>query len=163
MIQRVQSLLLAGVVICMAATFALPLWEKYAPGGDERVILNVWHADRMHTEGIDGDLVVSSRRTHPWLALLCASSVIVAAYSIFRYDNRMLQIKLGLLNSFLIMAALASAAFAIFNTEEALQWTSKGMFRLGYFLPVAALILNSLANRFVKKDEDLVRSVDRIR
>ena len=33
----------------------------------------------------------------------------------------------------------------------------------GLFLPAAALICNMIANRFIRKDERLVRSVDRIR
>ncbi|MDH3711846.1 MAG: DUF4293 domain-containing protein [Cyclobacteriaceae bacterium] len=31
------------------------------------------------------------------------------------------------------------------------------------YLPAVALILNLLANRFIRRDESLVRSVDRLR
>lgn len=163
MIQRIQTLFLAGVVACMALTFATRMWQKSHPDLQQRVVMNIWHLDRLEAPAGTEAWTVAERRSHPWLALMAAASVLVATYAIFRYDKRMLQIKLGLLNAFLIMATLAGAAFTIYSTESALGWLSKGVFGPGYFLPVGALILNSLASRFIKKDEDLVRSVDRIR
>ena len=61
------------------------------------------------------------------------------------------------------MAYIAAATYLIYKGENSLGMESRGLFKPGYFLPLGAMILNSLANRFIKKDEDLVRSVDRIR
>jgi len=36
-------------------------------------------------------------------------------------------------------------------------------FGIGFFLPVVALVLNALANRFIQRDERLVRDADRLR
>jgi hypothetical protein len=34
---------------------------------------------------------------------------------------------------------------------------------MGLYLPIAAMICNILANRFIRRDENLVRSADRMR
>jgi hypothetical protein len=34
---------------------------------------------------------------------------------------------------------------------------------IGMFLPIGAIVLLVLANKYIKKDEDLVKSVDRLR
>ncbi|WP_332913669.1 DUF4293 family protein [Algoriphagus boritolerans] len=38
-----------------------------------------------------------------------------------------------------------------------------GSYQLGFWAILAAMVCNMLANRFIRKDEALVRSVDRIR
>ena len=41
---------------------------------------------------------------------------------------------------------------------------SMGQYMLpGFFLPAIAMVFNILANRFIRRDENLVRSVDRLR
>ena len=62
-----------------------------------------------------------------------------------------------------MMAYIALATYFIYHGESKIGMETRGIFKPGYFLPLGAMILNSLANRFIKKDEDLVRSVDRIR
>jgi hypothetical protein len=71
--------------------------------------------------------------------------------------------KLGALNAFVLMAFVAVATYFIYQGENQIEFESKGVFKVGYFLPLGTLLFNSLANRFIKKDEKLVRSVDRIR
>ena len=90
-------------------------------------------------------------------------SCLVGLYTIFQYKKRLLQIKLGAVNAFIIMAFVATATYFIYTGENQIGFESRGVFHVGYFLPLAALLLNSLANRFIRKDEKLVRSVDRIR
>jgi hypothetical protein len=81
---------------------------------------------------------------------------------IFRYRNRLLQIKLGALNSLFMAATIVSMVlFSNSLTETYAVQTSQ--YGISLYLPVAAMICNLLANRFIRKDEKLVRSVDRIR
>jgi len=47
--------------------------------------------------------------------------------------------------------------------NEMLRPEMEGTYKLGFFLPAFALIFNVLSNRFIRRDEKLVRSVDRIR
>ena len=75
----------------------------------------------------------------------------------------MLQLKLGMFNSFLISLLLGAFFWAIKEGNTALADPDKGDFMIGFYVPMLAILLNFAANRFIKKDEALVRSVDRLR
>lgn len=164
MIQRVQSLFLLGMIICMALLFVFQIWEKTNPENGMRYTLDAFYWQELvpNQEEPDGWKIVSSKQTF-YLAGLAGLSALVALYSIFQYKNRLTQLKLGALNAFVIMAYVAVATYFIYTGEKEIGYEARGVFKPGYFLPLAALLLNSLANRFIKKDEKLVRSVDRIR
>ena len=84
-------------------------------------------------------------------------------FIIFQYKKRMLQIKLSGLNYLLLSAILVSYYLAIKNNNDMLAEAGKGEFLIGFYVPIIAIILNFLVIKFIKKDEALVRSVDRIR
>ncbi len=167
MIQRMQSLYLLGVVICMSLIFIMPIWEKSDPKLERRITLDAFYQYEYVNNTPDQPNWVLSKKTFAlYIAIAAGLAALTALYSIFRYDNRLLQIKLGALNAFLIMATLGICAYLIYNAGNLLGENLKNDFKdfkIGFFLPAIALVLNSLANRFIKKDEDLVRSVDRIR
>jgi uncharacterized YccA/Bax inhibitor family protein len=87
----------------------------------------------------------------------------IAVVEIFKYKNRLTQIKLGMLNSLVMVASLLLLVILSYFDQKELMPTIQGIYEPGLFLPAAALIFNSLANRFIRKDEKLVRSIDRIR
>ncbi|MDZ7607952.1 MAG: DUF4293 domain-containing protein [Cyclobacteriaceae bacterium] len=164
MIQRVQTLFLIGIIICMALEMSMPIWEKSNTEKGITYTLDAFYWREFTTTkepGAQPQLMVE--KTVIYLAVLCIASALVALYSIFQYRRRMFQMKLGALNAFLMMALIAAATYLIYNGENAIGSSEKGAFRIGYFLPLAAMIMNSLANRFIKRDENLVKSVDRIR
>jgi len=164
MIQRIQTLFLSGIIICMALFLSLPIWEKTNPDKGITYTMDAFYWREYQTPTQDGALPqLMVENTMIYLAILAVAVSLVALYSIFQYRKRMFQIKLGALNAFLMMALIAIATYFIYNGENAIGYEDKGEFKPGYFVPLAAMILNSLANRFIKKDEDLVRSVDRIR
>jgi len=146
----------------MALLFVFEIWEKTNPESGMRYTLDAFYWEELapNSEGSDGWKVVSSKQTFYLAGLV---SCLVALYSIFQYKNRLTQLKLGAVNAFIIMAYVATATYFIYTGEKEIGYESRGIFKPGYFLPLAALLLNSLANRFIKKDEKLVRSVDRIR
>jgi hypothetical protein len=97
------------------------------------------------------------------LALIAA---IIAIFEIFKFKNRILQLKLGFLNS-LIMASTIGLTFW-FSSQGQKEWIhlsgALGQYMLpGFMLPAAGMLFNVIANRFIRKDENLVRSVDRLR
>jgi hypothetical protein len=49
------------------------------------------------------------------------------------------------------------------SPESLLQPELQGNYLMGFYLPVVALLFNLLSNRFIRKDEMLVKSADRIR
>lgn len=164
MIQRVQTLFLLGMIVCMALLFVFQIWEKTNPESGMKYTLDAfyWQELAQEPDGAEDWKVVSSKQTF-YLAGLAVVSCLVALFSIFQYKNRLNQLKLGALNAFIIMAYVATATYFIYTGEKEIGYEARGVFKPGYFLPLAALLFNSLANRFIKKDEKLVRSVDRIR
>jgi hypothetical protein len=98
-----------------------------------------------------------------YIFILAFVAVVISVLSILSYKNRPRQILLNLINSLLIAIATVAAALLISDAEKILLPSEKGSFQIGLFLPVIALICNMLANRFIRKDENLVRSADRIR
>ena len=75
----------------------------------------------------------------------------------------MLQMKLGLLNS-LVMAVLVICALIVAgNMDTFMGENYPRQFKVGVMLPIGGLIFNSLANRFIRRDEKLVRDSDRVR
>ncbi len=98
------------------------------------------------------------------IGMLAIAAAVVAVIETFRFRNRLTQMKLGLLNT-LILAALLGTSFyyAAYVANEMIPGTADYTYHAGFYMPVVALLLNALANRFIKRDEDLVRSADRLR
>ena len=71
--------------------------------------------------------------------------------------------KLGALNSLVLAGFLGLSVYFTFRMEKMIGVAGEGTYEFGMYLPAVALICNLLANRFIRKDEALVRSVDRIR
>ena len=91
-----------------------------------------------------------------WLCLV-GLGVLLAAWSIFLYKNRMRQ--LSIVNLSTVCHALTGVVLGIASlTGTTVEWGSAAI-----FLPLAAIILNLLACRRIRFDERLVRSADRLR
>ena len=69
-------------------------------------------------------------------------------------------IELDLLASGLL---LALAGFMAYNTLSSLPPNGSAQYQAGLALPVVALVFQWLAGRSIRKDEKLVRSMDRLR
>ena len=98
-----------------------------------------------------------------YIAMLALIAAGVAAYAVTQYKNRLTQIKLGALNSLLMGGSLIMTVYFSFQGEKMLEPGVKGEYLAGFYAIFAALIFNLLANRFIRRDEQLVKSVDRIR
>ena len=81
--------------------------------------------------------------------------------SIVSYKKRQNQFVIGRLNIILNLILLGLFVYRSLNLSgETPAVSEKG---IGMFLPVIAIVLLVLANKAIKKDEDLVKSVDRLR
>jgi hypothetical protein len=78
-----------------------------------------------------------------------------------KFENRLLQLKLGALNSILMAATIGSGVY--FATRLIRTNQLAGDYGLGLWLPAVAMISNVIANRFIRRDEKLVRDSDRLR
>jgi len=88
-------------------------------------------------------------------------STTLSILSIFSYKKRQNQFVMGRLNIILNLILLGLFVYRSLNLSgETLAVSEKG---IGMFLPIVAIVLLVLANKAIKKDEDLVKSVDRLR
>jgi len=100
---------------------------------------------------VEGDTFFTFEFLYAHITIL--SSSFMSLYSIFLFKNRKKQLLFNQISKFLLSATF----FILFFTRGDLL-PNKGMF---VFIIPYVLIL--LANRFIKKDEKLVQSADRIR
>lgn len=165
MLQRVQTIFLLLVAFSMILMLVFPIWIKEAGAQGERITLNAFQQTHVqaNTNGNQENPGQEESKPTFYIAILSILAVMVAMISIFRYDNRLTQIKLGALNSLLIAGALGIALYFSMNGEKIIEPEVQGSYHLGFFMPVAALIFNLMANRFIRRDEKLVKSVDRLR
>lgn len=105
------------------------------------------------------DNLVYAKDNYLYLALFLGSSLL-ALISIFMYKNRKSQFVLGRLNiilNFILLVVFVSKSLNISGETEV---SEKG---IGMLLPIFSIVCLVLANKSIKKDEDLVKSVDRLR
>lgn len=157
MIQRIQSVFLALIAFLMTFFLFLPIWTKIDKNSGEELLINSLGMKQMK-----GDVIISEQGAI-YIFLCGFFSVVISVISLLSYRHRSRQILLGLINSLLIAIATVSAALLINSSEKLLLPDQRGNFQIGLFLPVISLVCNMLANRFIRKDENLVRSADRIR
>ncbi len=159
MIQRVQSLFLLGVAFSLAASLFFPIWEKQDTNNGSGVILEAFYAE---THSV-GQPVTREYFPTAILAIVALVAISLAVIEIFQFRNRLNQIKLGAVNSLVMAGFLGIAIYFTFRLEEMVPVPGEGTYEFGLYLPAIALICNLLANRYIRKDDSLVRSVDRIR
>ncbi|MFY0630690.1 MAG: DUF4293 domain-containing protein [Flavobacteriaceae bacterium] len=145
MIQRIQSVyLLLVAILSMGIIFAFELWTTSG--------VKVFASDLLSSDSILNKLV-------PVLFVL---SGLVALYAIFQFKNRKLQFVLGRLVILINLFLLGILIYLSLNLPgEGTEVTSeKG---IGMFIPTVVILVSVLATKAIKKDEDLVKSVDRLR
>jgi uncharacterized membrane-anchored protein len=169
MIQRIQSVFLFLVAVCMIAMIFSTIWEKISVDEQEKVTLTALYLTHytIDTNSNNPDYTILNEKPTYFIAALAVISAIISLYSIFQYKSRMTQLKFGLLNILLIAATLGLSIYYMYQGEAlikvAMGGVIRGTYKIGIFLPALALLFNSMANRFIKRDENLVRSADRIR
>jgi len=88
-------------------------------------------------------------------------STAITIYSIITFKKRQTQFVVNRLNIVLNLILLGLFVYHSLNLSgEAPVVSEKG---IGMFLPILAIVFLVLANKAIKKDEDLVKSVDRLR
>ena len=94
-------------------------------------------------------------------AVLFGLSTSMSLLSILFYKKRQHQFVIGRLNIILNLILLGLFVYRSLNVSgETIAVSEKG---IGMFLPIIAIVFLVLANKAIKKDEDLVKSVDRLR
>ena len=87
-------------------------------------------------------------------------SALLSFLVIFLFKNRKLQFVLGRLNIVLNLILLGVFVYWSLTLPGEGLLSEKG---IGQFIPVISIVLLVLANKAIKRDEKLVKSVDRLR
>ena len=160
MIQRIQTVFLILVAALMMLFLFFPVWVKIDPNTNE--YYKVFSTYLLH-QPADGSGLKYIFIPYAISGGLSVLAIIIAIIEIFKYKNRLTQIKLGTLNSLIMTGSLVLMVYLTYAAQTELLPEIPDQYQAGLFMPAAAMIFNSLANRFIRKDEALVRSIDRIR
>lgn len=156
MLQRIQTVYLFLVGLLAIALIFVPLGSFDLEG--IRFPLGV-----LGLESVEG---IPSELRGNWLGYLLPALVlmilILTFFTIFQYKRRRYQIQLGKFNILLHIGLVVAAFFFIDQFSAGLPGISF-RYGVGIFLPLVSMILVLLANRAIKKDDELVRAADRIR
>ena len=160
MIQRIQTIFLFLVVVAMGITIGTPLWEQTVTGSGSG---DSWNLTAFMMTNLDssGQEIQSSSKWY--IAALASFAGLLALISIFQYKNRGKQMMLNMVNSLLMVVLVATVFLTTNGINQEVSSGEAGSYQLGFWAILAAMVCNMLANRFIRKDEALVRSVDRIR
>lgn len=136
MIQRIQTLYMAVVVLLIGALF-------------------LWFPDVKDTSG---NALFSLNE--PLFLILMTLSIVLAFIAIFSYKKRQKQFvfnRLNILCNFILLGVFVYRSLTVSGETFV---SEKG---IGMFLPILSIVFLVLANRAIQKDENLVKSVDRLR
>ncbi|MBD3581435.1 DUF4293 domain-containing protein [Flavobacterium selenitireducens] len=94
-------------------------------------------------------------------SILFGLSTTLALLAILTFKKRQQQFVMNRLNMILSLILLGLFLYRSLNVSgDAPVVSEKG---IGMFLPIVSIVFLVLANKAIKKDEDLVKSVDRLR
>ena len=136
MLQRIQTVyLLIAAVSSAGLIFVFHLWTNTA------------------------EIPVFAKDDYLYFGLFLGSALL-SLISIFSYKNRKAQFMLGRLNIILNFILLVLFVVQSLNLSGEADVSEKG---IGILLPILSIVFLVLANKAIKKDEDLVKSADRLR
>ena len=136
MVQRIQTVYLIFSALVMGALF---LWFPTILAADGPVIID---------------------RNEPLVFGLIFLSIIFAIISILSFKKRQTQFVLNRLNIISNFVLLGVFVYRSLNLSGETLVSEKG---IGVFIPIISIVFLVLANKAIKRDEDLVKSVDRLR
>ncbi len=144
MIQRIQSIyLFIATLLSGGLVFVLNLWENEE--GLEFLALDSFNTDNLLLKLMTGLFFVSAALTF---------------VAIFQFKKRQLQFVLGRLSILTNFILLGIIVYFSQNLSGEINVSEKG---IGLLIPILSIVFVVIANKAIKKDEELVKSVDRLR
>ncbi len=147
MLQRIQTIFLLITIAFNALLFKVNFYSLKVNGND--LYYTAWQSINVGSNEIHFNIL------H---ILLQFALISLTLYTIFKYKDRKMQMKFCI---YLIAGTLISFAFALYNLFTTNY--SEYHFGFGSYLISLLVILYICAYFFIKRDEDLVRSADRLR
>jgi len=160
MLQRPQTLLLGLIVILMLASLFLPNWAKTSADSQ---ITAVQNAFELKVTTITNGTEKVDTRNRMYVAGMLILIAGLAGYSISQFSKRMNQLKIGFAITLTITGTLVMIMLGAREGEQFLDPKELGKYGYGFYCLFVALFANMISNRLIRRDEHLVRSMDRIR
>ncbi len=151
MLQRIQTVYLFLSALLLSTILFFPLFEF----NTAEYVLDSFDLSQTTNEA---QTVVFS--TLP-LAIIVILAMLLSMITIFFYKKRVLQMRLTIYNLIIILGIYILLSFYRFYVIDFTIVDTYYNFTL--IFPIISVILTYMANSRIKKDEDLIRSVDRIR
>jgi len=153
MIQRIQSVFLLVAAIVTIILLFIPIGDIYTAEAQYTFTCFNVHLP-------NGQVVMSTL----YIALILILSACISIYAIFKYKDRMKQTKIVSVNMLVFLVAIMLMIWVYPDFLFPKKFEMAG-FRFNYWIMIFVLppVCMFLANRFIRKDERLVRSADRLR
>ena len=148
MIQRIQTLYLLLVAFVMIAMLFFPLGYVYSEEGASSMF-NVF--------GLHGQ----DNPVAWFLFVLPVACTLLSVLTVFFYNPRKLQIKLGYITLFVFVLFYICGGFLLWNLKQ--QCNANISYTIVCIFPLIAFVLEILAIKGIRKDEKLIRSLNRLR
>lgn len=139
MIQRIQSVYLLIVTILQAILF----FSKQA------MFINA--------EGVETPLRIASSWS---MAIFIGITALLALFTIFLYRNRTAQLRLVAFNTILLVLLQGVVIYSLVNTNNIYHEIVPS---LNAIFPIVSAVISYLAVRGIKKDEEKIRALNRLR
>ncbi len=152
--QRKQTVFLAIAIACLVGMIFFPVWEAK----DETTR---WVLYPLYYGVKTGDTNSIVYFPYSIIAILGIAAATISTIEIGKFENRLLQLKLGALNSLFMAGCMGSAAYLAIKLIQANHVS--GNYGVSLFFPAVAMVCNMIANRFIRKDENLVKDSNRLR
>lgn len=154
MIQRKQTLFLLLAALLVLSTWLFPIATYQSTAETyELMTYGLYTADGVKVPDADLKMPFSI------LLSLLALALVIA---IFLYSNRPRQMRF-VRGSYLLMLAIIAFMFITDNSVGTYLEDAERTFGLSFVMPLVALVLTVMAERGIRADEKLVRSMDRLR
>ena len=141
MIQRIQSVWLLLAALAGFLMYSLPLWKGVTEAGTEKIFLG-------------------SEKLILFIIIIATS--VLALVTIFLFKNRKLQKSLCLLG-ILFSILMVVLEFVFVEDLKVSTVYRENMWQIGAVLPVVMIILFMLAYGGIRKDEKVMKSLERLR
>jgi hypothetical protein len=148
--QRIQTVFLGICIITLGISLVQPVWTA-GPEGATTLLTPFYLLQNNQFVYLPYSL----------MAMFVVAGITVAIIELRRFDNRALQIKLGLLNTAILLGAMICVVFFTSTLSE--QYPAGHQNGVGMYLIFAGVLCNWIALRFIRRDDQKVKDSDRLR
>ncbi len=159
MIQRIQTIFLFLVAVSMLLVTYFPIWTQVNADQSQSMTLSAWYLTHLE---VGADDPISTTNTF-YIGILAIAAAFIALYSLSQFKKRTKQMFLNMINSLVMVVTLGIIVYLTYSANTEFNPQASGAFMVGFYAIILAMVFNIVANRFIRKDEMLIKSVDRIR